>query len=244
MKKLNFYKFKKVKFLSIILIIALTFIFSGCSNKKNQSTTAQTMEYAVAYELSKLENIENLDNETLKALTVVIRTNLSRNPKNAPQNINKDSINEKYINISNETKNQILSEDKKTPAEVSYKYNSEEGSWGKEIKKSEILGYMLKNKISLSNISNVEQIVNEDNELEYLIIGGKKIPFIELKDKFNLKSNKITSVLNKNTTILIQGEYDNNKNYFDFSKINQNNSQNYKDLLKNRYNNYSLITLN
>ena len=166
---------KKIK-LSLIIIICFFIIFgTSCKNNEEIQTTAQTMEYAVAYELSNIEDVDSLDEETAKALSIVIRTRLINNPEESPQNIDKSNIDEKYLNIVNKTSNQILNYNNNI-AEVSYAYTEEE-EWSSEIKKSEILSYMMKNKISLSNISDIEKLENDSGELEFLVIGGKSIPF-------------------------------------------------------------------
>ena len=102
---------------------------------------------------------------------------------------------------------------------------------------------MIKNNISLSNVSEIEQVKNNNGELESLSIGGKNIEFLELKKNFNLKSNKINSIEQTNSSIFVKGETNYNKNYFDISKINSENHQNYKEILKKSYNNYTLITI-
>ena len=235
---------KRLKLLLITFICICLITGTSCKNTEDNTTKAQTMEYAVAYELSNIEDIEKINDESAKALSIVIRTRLYYNKEynnELQQNIENKNIDEKYLNIANQTSNMVLMDNDKL-ADVSYTYKEDE-EWNTEIKKSEILTYMIKNRISLSNISDIEQIKNNDNELEYLVVGGKSIPFSTLKENFHLKSNKITSVKNNNSSILITGTTENNKNYFDYKSFKDKNDKNYREILKNSYNDYNIITI-
>lgn len=66
---------KNFKILIAICLMIFSISLCSCGNKK-QIQTANTMEYKVSSEMSNLENAENLSDETLKALSIIIRTKL------------------------------------------------------------------------------------------------------------------------------------------------------------------------
>ena len=59
--------------------------FCGCSKNKTAENIAESqastndIDMAVAAEISELENVTNFSDETIKALSVVVRTNLLNN---------------------------------------------------------------------------------------------------------------------------------------------------------------------
>lgn len=112
---------KKFKILIVICLMIFSVSLCSCDNKK-QVQTANTMEYRVSSEMSSLENAENLSDETIKALSIVIRTklyngeNISILKSNSQTDSSKnfESIFDKSINFSensaicNSEKSEIL----------------------------------------------------------------------------------------------------------------------------------------
>jgi hypothetical protein len=110
--------------------------------------------------------------------------------------------------------------------------DSDEYRWQKIIKKSKILEFASKHKISLTNISDIKPYENE--KVSGLNIGGKIFDYKMLITEFGLESNNIEKIETTKTEVIIQGK---NKGLFDnFSthKSEQlsNDNYNYKDILK------------
>lgn len=80
-------------------------------------------------------------------------------------------------------------------------------TWTKEIKKSEILKFLIRNKIKITSISNIKQEKNENGETVFLIVGGKKIDFDLIATHFNLTTKKISKIEIKSDKIIIIGIY-------------------------------------
>ena len=225
-----------------ILLVFTFFIistFSGCTKSSN-NLSATTMEDAVAYEVSNIENISSFDDEQIKAISVVVRTKLT-NKSNITE-IDKSKINKKILEITKSTENEILF-DGDIPAKTYYSYSIDNEVWHESIKKSSILSYMNKKGINLSNISDIQENLDDDGNIESLTIGGKTISYSELKNNFNLKSNKITEIKKNFSTIEISGQFLPNKNCLYLDKINDYSDKNYKQLLKHYYNDYDLKTI-
>lgn len=396
----------------------LMFTFSACSSYSKPSQNAQTMEHSVAYELSKVSGADDLSDETLKALSIIIRTNLyldsdnnSNNSQNSSNNnsegssitnnqdssnsninmsgsVNEPSINidtnnpniennnndnlinnninnshisensqnnsgnsnisiendsarlERFYNIALQTKGKILIRNKK-PFRANIKYNSNndslknnnsvynlaidkttnnndknidtnsnesdiniddglknqnnlntlknngnnynvdnsknvasnnnqtfinnnlsnnnledsnnlsilgassEDEWQVVVKKSDILKYLSKNNISISNISNLKTNFSDDGHLQSITIAGKTISYSELRSVFNIKSSKITDIQNKSTVIIIRGSGEDLDDFFDIESadILAKKSNKYEELLNHFFYDYNLKTM-
>lgn len=221
------------RFVNILLIFIFIFL-SGCS--KSQTISSFDIEKAVAYNLEQYDKDKNLDDETLKTLSVIIRTNLEINSQNQSQNMNPS---EKYINISNQTKDEILLIDEKTHF-IDISENQDE--WEKSITKEDILTFAHKNNISLSNISEVEPVYEEDMT-KYIKIGGKLFNFENFANEFDLISNKINNISTSNQSITINGKGVGFVKNFDIKTIKtlSNNGFGYKDIINNFYPNSKII---
>lgn len=66
---------KNLKILIAICLMIFNVLLCSCG-RQAPVQTANTMEYRVSSEMSNLENVENLSDETIKALSIVIRTKL------------------------------------------------------------------------------------------------------------------------------------------------------------------------
>ena len=250
------------KIFSILLFFIITFSLCSCSNSNKM--TALNMDYSVSDEILEINNLNNLSDETIKALSVVIRTQLSNGLKNedllykniSETNDNNDDINdksendnlyddemkEKIYNLVNQTKGETI----KTQNLKNIKYidNSNNFNWQIKINKSELLEFLNKKNINLTNISDIEPYYNNNNELSYIKIGGKTISYNELKSNFNLNSPFITKIDTDSSSITIYGNsFD--EDIFDIHTANNlsKNSHNYKELLKYFFNNSNLKTI-
>ena len=200
-------------YLLCFFILLPSICFFGCSNSKDSTTNS--LESRTMFELEQIENIDSLSDETIKALSVIIRTNLQN--ENEESYSYKPSSN-KILNLTKSTDGMVLSSDKNTLCEVSAitgisqpeektEYFSGNQTWEVEIKKSKILSFLKQNGIGLSNISSFEPIYDSSHLLTGIKLGGKTIPYETLKNEFGIKSNKITKIENSLTKIIIDGEY-------------------------------------
>lgn len=259
----KFYHNKKTKSMkkNLIFILCLfMFVFAGCSKNNDtsfvadkisdQSQTENQTTLLVLNELEKIENINNLDDETIKALSVISRTNILNNNATFDNDliIEKSSYNERLINLINETEDEILSyENNDTKLDnILIETKTENNIWKKEIKKGDILKYLKENNISLANISETEYEINDEGFVENLIIGGKNISLKTLSKEFGLPSTKIINVENNLSSIIVYGQGKGNELNFNIEESISlaKNGQNYKKILKNRYNNFQIITYN
>ena len=216
----------KNKFLIFWCLIFICINFVACKNN-NINFEANTMEDCVAYEVSQIENLLNYDDEEIKALCVVVRTKLYNNPSMLNKNFDKSKINEKIKTLANSTSGEILKNGENT-ANITYSTKNIDEVWHENIKKSKILKFMLNKGVSLSNISNIEPQNADDGTLKALKVGGKEISYEELKNDFNLQSNKITDIKNNFSSIDIYGVMVEDKNCFYMTALNDYSFENYK----------------
>lgn len=230
---------KKYKYL-LIIIFNIIIAFCGCSSN-NHNYQANSIDDCVAYEISKIDNSSELSNEQIKALSVVIRTNYNVNPSLIKKDFNKENIDSKTLNLVKSTSGEVLIDGEKF-ANVSYNQNYSDEIWHENIKKSSILKYMKENNINLSNISNINSEMSEDGKLQAISVGGKQISYDELKNIFNIKSDIITDIKNNSQSIDIYGKTPLDKDCFYLKKLNKNEDD-YRQILKQYYNNYDLKTI-
>ena len=245
-------------FVSFLCLCFCSLFFCACSKNQTPTQIAETqattnqLDAKVAEEISSIENIETYSDETIKALSVIVRTNLSNNINSQTEyDANNYIYNNEYIINNNhilELVKQTSGETIKTNSEKTesfeIKTNASTEAWELEIKKSKILEFMKKNNISLSNISNFNIVKDESGNIKKLEIGSKEFFVEDLIDAFDLPSVNITDIKNKKTTVLIKGF--GNKNDFDINKSESfaKEGQNYKKILKKWQNNFQIITNN
>ena len=235
--------------LFFICLSVLVCLFS--CKKAPAQIEAQTMDYKVAETIENIDGIENVDDETIKALSVVVRSNILSENQNALAYENSygsaySGKNEHILSLTKETANEILTKNE-SPASFEIVTDEKISAWEVEIKKSDILKFLNKNNISLSSISKIEPEINESGELVSLCVGGKNIPYLSLKEEFNLKSSKITNIESTLTSVKIYGEgEDENKQIFNLKSSQKLSSEgkNYKELLKHFFNDFDLKTTN
>ena len=223
---------KRLNYIFISLLFILCFV--GCSKKEKIQTDA--LEAMTICELEQIENISSLNDETIKALSVVIRTNLKENidenfayipnnerlaklvysTKGETLNFNENRLDEEFTETSayyGSMSNNIFKNKK-----INYTYKKED-VWTVKIKKFQILKFLNKKNINLSNMSKIEPVVLDDGRIEYIKIGSKNISYNELANEFKLKSNKILKIDNSLTEITISGLYENNFNINDANNL-------------------------
>lgn len=233
------------KFISLFCLLLTVLVFSGCT-KPQKFDNAQTLEHHVANNLENINNIQNVSDETIKALSVILRTNLMKNDNNFSNTSakNYNEVHNKIYDISSQTKGEVLLNDNKL-ADVEFSDNFSQ-SWETEIKKSALLNFLNKNNISLSNIKTINPNFDQSGNLINIDIAGKKIDYNVLKQEFNLKSNKITNIDNNLTSLKIYGENTKPENCFYIEEAEDlaKKGSNYKELLNHFYNGFDLKTTN
>lgn len=212
-----------------ILLIILSILYIGvigCSNTATKTPQKADVNKMVAIQLEDID--KNYSDETLKALSVVLRTNQKINQ----EEIADKSPSQKYLNIVQNTNNEVLMDKNNNLIEVSL-IESDEYHWQKTIKKSKILEFALKHNINLTNISDIEPVI-ENEKVKGLNIGGKFFDYQMLITEFGLESNTIENIETTKSEVIIKGK---NKGVFDNFNIHKseqlsNDNHNYKDILK------------
>lgn len=180
------------KIIVLVLSIMLAINFSGC--KKNNESD---LPYCIAYNLSQIETINDLSDETIKALAILSRTIIC---EDSVSNFDKNKIDKKILDLVNQTKNEKFSSSSLTK---NY-YFSNSGSWKFEIKKSEMLENLSNKNIYLSSISKITPIKKE-NVTTSFDINEKIITFKTINSFCDFKSNNISSVDISDTEISFNG---------------------------------------
>jgi len=217
-----------------IFVVLLIFLTSGCSKTTNVSN-ATNLEDVVAYELEQINSTQNLDDETLKSLSVIIRTNTILNNDFQDKNYNPS---QRYKDIVNETKNQTL----KINGNAEFiDISTQDYKWKKSVKKDKLLEFAYLNNISLSNLSNIEPIYKEE-KIEIINIAGNSFDYKKLAENFDLESNDITNIETTNKEVVIYGKNKGFHNKFDYdeSKNLSKQGKNYKEILNNLYPNFEI----
>lgn len=231
----NFIEFKNTtnmkKYLFLCLSLILMFFVACEKIEKQESVNVDTM---VAQELEKLDN--GYSDETLKAMAVIIRTNLI---VDGETKINKMQPNEKYLLLTKSTDYKQLKNKNGSLVKISFE-DSPDYTWQKNIKKSDILEFALKNNVSLTSLSNIEPVM-ENKKIIALKIGNKSFDYNTLAEHFGLESNIIEKISTNSTEIIIKGKNKGFNNSFDIETSEQlsNNNHNYLEILNIIFSDFS-----
>lgn len=227
------------KFLILIFCFFITTTLCSCSNSNNKQTTnAENLNYKVCAELSNIDGVENLNDETIKLLSIIIRTNISNNFESHESFSNSnlsDKQKEKIESLVFYTSNLILSNDMTKKQKIGYFLSENQNkSWKIQIPKHKILSFAAKHNISLANLSDINVLSDDEERVTEFIIGGKSFDFQTIKSEFSLPSDKITNISVSKTTIEIEGYFCGYSNDLDINKINQlaNQNKNFSEILK------------
>ena len=236
-----------MKNLFIVFIFIIVTIFCGCKTNTTNEPVAEKQVFEnptdifIASEIENMENSSLFNNETIKALAVVIRTNLEM--ENVDTSHNEYSLkNEHIYNIVKETSNEIISFNEDNNKQLYIEQENDD--WVLEIKKFDILKFFKENNISLSSISNITLEKDDDGKTKNINLNGKIISFYDLAVYFNIPSNNIYKIENKISSIKLYGK---GKGFYKLFNINEsqkmaNEGKNYEKILKNHYNNFQIIT--
>ena len=115
-------------------------------------------------------------------------------------------------------------------------------SWSIQIEKSKLLEYLSKNDISVSSLTNITTIADENNYISFLVVENVEIPYQTLKEEFGFKSNKITDIFVDNTVINISGEGVFNNEILDLEKVENlaNLGKSHTEILVEIFNGYDI----
>ena len=118
--------------------------------------------------------------------------------------------------------------------------DSPDYTWQKNIKKSDILEFALKNNVSLTSLSNIEPVM-ENEKIIALKIGNKSFNYNTLAEHFGLESNIIEKISTNSTEIIIKGKNKGFNNSFDIETSEQlsNNNYNYLEILNIIFSDFS-----
>ena len=241
-----------MKRLFFIFCFLSLFIFCACDSNKQIEPVAEKQVFAddinniICQEIQNMENSSSLDDETIKALSVIIRTNLKNQENDLiltkdTSTVNK-SQNQHILNLVKETSGEVLTNEENEPLYL-YIDDSNE-TWIREIKKSKILKFLSENNISLSSISNITIEKDEFERTQNLNLNGKIIPFKTLMNEFDIPSNNIYNIESDLTSIKIYGKGKGLYKNFDTNEAEMcaREGQKYQKILKNHYNNFQIIT--
>lgn len=208
------------KFLFLFLCLLLPISLCSCS-KENTPLTANTLDHRCYEEITKIEGVENLSDESIKALSIIVRTNIQNQPQeNLETNNNEILLDEtqktrikSLINYTsnltlkniNNANNFDLSENNNIFNINYYLETNPNNQWKKEIKKYEILSFLDKQGISLANLSSLSFSGDDDGRVTELYVGGKTFPFKMFANQFHLESDKITNIKTSVSSIIIEG---------------------------------------
>lgn len=220
------------KIFLFVLSLFLIFSVSACSNVSEKK---QDSESEVLSLLSSTENIDNLHDETIKALSVICRTQVEGNCSMLKTK-NKTTNPKRIKNLANQTKGECLILKDISPKNL-FVFNGEK-TWNIEIKKSKLLEFLNKKNISLANLTNISSDYDEEKNLKSITLGGKTLSFDDLKNEFGLISNKITKITPTLSSIIVEGEIQKIAGYFDITEAEDlaKSGKDYKQLLNHFYN--------
>lgn len=235
-----------------IFIFCFYLIFCcACSNKNSQPYTAENQAHIsnvdtiISNQITNFENSDSFNEETIKTLAVILRTNLLTNQNTTSlSEINENILNSDIYNIVKTTNGEIVKDESEQINEFFIEDEKlENQEWCVTIKKSKILELLKKNNISLSNLSNFEIIKNEDDYTEKIIIAGKEFDIDYLMKEFDLPSNKNLTIVNNLTTVKITGKGTHKNDTFNLKTIKSLSYQgyDYKNIIKSKKNSFKII---
>ena len=181
-----------------IFTVILSFLFPLCGCKKNTTLEADATNQKIASQICKIENYQDLSEETIKALSVVFRTNL-KNGENVSA-FEYSTIDEKILSLTNETSGETID----NVSEIIQIDKNEE--WTQIVPKTKILEIFANKNESISSFANISLQKNDSNKIENLIISEKKLSLNDLKNNLSLKSNKIEKVETTKNSLIFYGK--------------------------------------
>ena len=220
------------KIFSFLFLFFVLFSFCACKNQAQANRPDES--YAITSKICELENYQELSSETIKALSVIYRTNI----KNGEEyKFNSSLFDENIFNLVCETKNEVIED---IDACI---YIDNNKAWSKEISKSKILETLATEGENISSFENISLKKDENGRTTNLIISNKTLNVNNLKDNFLLPSNKISKIENTKNHIIFYGEGDGFGEKFDILRSEElsKNNNGYEAIIKYFFNSYKTI---
>lgn len=214
-----------MKKLYIFLFVFLTIFSSGC--KSNKTAEASQLDLAVLQELEQIENIESLDDETIKALSVIVRTKHKNNSQKSK--LNYKPKNEKILKLVKMSKNDILKNENPNT------FFAKSKTWKKIFEKHEIFKILSNNNISLSSLSQISPGVDENQNMLGVFFGQKFIDSKTVAEMFELESENIVSVSLLENQVVFEGVFSKEQFFIEDAEVLSKKGYNYKDIIKHFY---------
>ena len=177
------------RFIIFLFLTLFIFNFSAC---KTFSKSNYSFNDYISDEISKIENIKNYSDETIKTLSIIYRTNLNNNYDS--KNINSDPYIKKLVESTN---------NKTLKNKITLNINS--NNWTEKINKSFILEFFNQNNFSLANISDIKIINDKNNNAQKISIAQRSLDFEKFKNHFNLPSNNNIKITTNDSFFIISG---------------------------------------
>ena len=208
------------------------FIFCACS--KQNSSSANAVNFAITSKICEIEDYQNLSDETIKALAVVFRTNL-KNGEN--YSFNKNAFDKNILSLVRDTKKEVIED---VDESILFEDNKE---WTKEISKSKILETFSLNGENISSFENISLEKDSVGKVSNLYISQKVINKRDLKNSLGLKSNFITDLKTTPTSIIFYGKGNSFGEKFDILRAEEISKKNesYEAIIKYFKNGYKTI---
>ncbi len=228
------------------------YFLTACSKNQTNEISAEkqahlaSVDKIVSNEIASFEGSENFDTETIKTLSVLVRTNIEKEilENKFSRNENIEIIDNEIYNIVKQTSGELIKgEDFENLPSFSFEEEIDLNEWQVEIKKSQILELLNKNNIKLSSVSNASIERDENGNATKLSIGGKEFNIDYFKEEFNLPSSKIIDINNNLSHIKITGIGNDKIQNFEltFIKSLSNQGLDYKNIIKSKNNSFKII---
>ncbi len=222
------------KFFLVTFICCLIFSFCGCSGKEEKTNVSESQ--AVASEICKIEDYESYSDETIKALAVIIKSNIKNGENYSTEEY---SIPDQHIlELVNQT--EYLFEEDEIKDKISINKNE---NWEHTVSKSKLLEIFAEKNESVSSIKDISLEKNADNRVTAIIVAGKRLTIQDIEDKLKLKSNKIDSINLSSSSVTFFGKGSGFGKEFDVSLAEElaQNGNSYEEIIKHFKNSYKTI---
>lgn len=230
------------KIICLVSIFLIIFSLSACSKK--EPAVAENIYDNVAICLDEIDGFETLDNETQKALSVIIRTK----QKNSDVLPAPKKASDQACKVSKTTSGEILEDLNFDPKNLKIVNNFTPKTYQKNLSKSDLLKCLSKLNISLPSIKNIspefeEKIAVKDNQknttnsaknetqnnspdyeknvtkkLKSLTIGGKVLSAEKIYEALDVKNAVITDFKTSSKGITIFFTETKSECYFDITE--------------------------
>ena len=170
------------------LPLLILFLLVGCTSINNNINPIDF----ISSEISKIDNIENYSDETIKTIAIILNNSDQLNNLNNKPIINNDRIKNLINNYYSKRINKKI------------KLNLSNKEWSEKINKYEILEFLKTKNIQLANLNKLN-ISCEKDFAKKILFNSTEINFLDFAKYFKLQSNYKISLNNENNFIVISG---------------------------------------